>query len=397
ERFDVQPLEIFAGEQVQISWAVIGKPTITSLPDPLLASGQRVVFPRETTTYVLQVTNAAGQTVQQEVQVIVKPVPTASPTITPSPTPAPPVVDIFQANGLEVVEVTSGDRVRLAWSVSGNVTGIEIKSLSTSEQYFPAEKQGSLLTQPLTENTQYTLVASNGTAKSNPPKQVNVIIKPPPPSVSIEAIIDATSQRLTDVNAAADVYTFDAPVGARVRVTWTNTAGTNTKRVIFDGQEYLPSASAIITIPRQSLYTLSLVAQGDNPPPLDRTGYTLEFRPQLAVPVPPANVRPVPDIPPADLLVTPPITITWDYPGDVTAIRGFAVYRADPGGPLLQVTGVLTVGQTIFVDSGTNGVNLAPPGLCGVAYSVVAVYRDIFDVDQQTPTSAASWQNPFCP
>ena len=90
------------------------------------------------------------------------------------------MVDIFQANGLEVVEVTSGDRVRLAWSVSGNVTGIEIKSLSTSEQYFPAEKQGSLLTQPLTENTQYTLVASNGTAKSNPPKQVNVIIKPPP-------------------------------------------------------------------------------------------------------------------------------------------------------------------------------------------------------------------------
>ncbi|MBP7693221.1 MAG: hypothetical protein KA764_14955, partial [Anaerolineales bacterium] len=394
-RFDVLPQEIFVGDKVQLIWDVanVKQVTIRGLDGEWAPSGNVEAFPRENITYILTADNGSGQIQQMQRPVVVKPLPTGTPSptpipsVTPSPTPAAPKVDFFQA---APTEVTQGSSVRLSWSVSGDVTAIEIKAVGGTEQYFPTDKQGAQTTQPLSVFTQYVLTARNGTAASAP-VQVNITIKPPPPAITVSAVVETTNQTLTDSNPAGDVFGYEPPVGQAVRLIWTNAAGPSTVKVSFNGQEFSPSGSTLITITRQSLISMPIVALSSNPPPLDRTAYTVEFRPVLAVPPAPTNLTLQTSIPVTDVTVTPPITLTWNYPpGNLVDITGFRLFRAPAGGSFQALSPDLPTSPLNWVDNG-------PGPLCGVSYYVVALYTDLVGLTQQTPTSSNSWQNPSCP
>ena len=85
---------------------------------------------------------------------------TPTPTSTFVPTIEPPVINSFTVTPLQIVE---GDHssVRLAWSVSGDTTGIEIVSPAFDPQSeLPAKGK---ITISLTSSTSFTLTAFGST------------------------------------------------------------------------------------------------------------------------------------------------------------------------------------------------------------------------------------------
>ena len=113
ERYNVNPLEITAGDKVQIQWTVANVDGVAI--DPLgefPPDGSIEDQPGQTTTYVLRATN--GQVAIEPVlrEVIVNPAPTATPV------PGAPIIEFFTSSPSEVdLGSTAADAVVLAWSV----------------------------------------------------------------------------------------------------------------------------------------------------------------------------------------------------------------------------------------------------------------------------------------
>ena len=163
------------GGDVTLSWDVAGEGSLSveissdNGPDlgPVEPVGSETVTVTETTTFVLNATDDEGErTAEVTVEVEVS-------------SGQAPVIGLFEASPETIDE---GDSTTLSWNVTaeGGVTvtltsdkGLELASL-------PAE--GSYTTEPLTEDTTYTLTAENefGSVSSDP-VTVTVISAPPPP------------------------------------------------------------------------------------------------------------------------------------------------------------------------------------------------------------------------
>lgn len=163
------------GGDVTLSWEVEGEGSLNveissdNGPDlgPVEPVGSETVTVTETTTFVLNATDdEGGRTAEVTVEVEVN-------------SGEAPVIGFFEASPETIDE---GDSTTLSWNVTGEggvtVTLMSDKGLELAS--LPAE--GSYTTEPLTEDTTYTLTAENefGSVSSDP-VTVTVISAPPPP------------------------------------------------------------------------------------------------------------------------------------------------------------------------------------------------------------------------
>jgi len=142
--FTASPPGITAGSSATLSWNVSNATSVIIDPGvgTFASSGNTIVLPAATTTYILTAANAAGSTTAMT-QVIV--------SGAPSPLGGLPVIDYFTA---DPPVISAGGSTTLSWSVS-NATSVTI-----DPGVGPVGLVGTALVSPVT-STNYTLTASN--------------------------------------------------------------------------------------------------------------------------------------------------------------------------------------------------------------------------------------------
>ena len=161
--FIASPASITAGGLATLNWNVANATSVTIEPGlgSFASSGNVIVSPVGTTTYILTATNAAGST-------------TSSALVTVSGSPAPPVglpvVSYFTANP---PIITAGGSTTLSWSVS-NATSVTI-----DHGVGTVDLAGTTLVSPAT-STNYTLAATNASGTYYLTIQVLVTASPTP-------------------------------------------------------------------------------------------------------------------------------------------------------------------------------------------------------------------------
>ena len=174
EKFEVSPAEIFAGEPVRLEWAVSGVDAVTIEPEPGLSapSGAVVLRPQQTTTYSLSATKN-GVPIHLTKQVIVK---AAPPTI---PSANAPIIQAFTATPSQVaVGSPEAQRIVLAWSVSGDITRLEI-SRPNLPLLVPGLAANGSLEVAVDATTTFTLTAYSGDLAASATIQVQMIVPTP--------------------------------------------------------------------------------------------------------------------------------------------------------------------------------------------------------------------------
>ena len=175
ERFDVEPLEITAGETVRLGWQVTGADTVTIDPPgkefPL--QGETIHRPTELTTYWLFASKQGAENSTFS-EVVVN---TPTPMPTPTPTPQPPVVQVFDALPKTIVE---GDdtAVTLTWSVAGPTTDIQITGAGIP--LTGLDPQGSISI-TISDGAIFVLTAYNGQISDSKHVQIGTIEATPVP------------------------------------------------------------------------------------------------------------------------------------------------------------------------------------------------------------------------
>ncbi|MDD5311599.1 MAG: hypothetical protein PHO26_01000 [Dehalococcoidia bacterium] len=160
--FTASPTSVTSGNTATLSWNVTGATSVSISPNigTVLPGGTYVVTPAATTTYTLTATSSGGNSTA-----------TATVTITDS---SLPVITAFTATP---GTVTSGLASKLQWTVTG-ATSVSISpnigavSASDSKQVYP------------TENTTYTLTATNSIGSDNATATVIVAIASSPPVIN---------------------------------------------------------------------------------------------------------------------------------------------------------------------------------------------------------------------
>ena len=161
QEFAVQPTQITAGESVTITWAVSGTNSvlIAPLPDTYPPSGRITYAPEQTTNFVLSASNAESE-IKQVQPVIVR------------PEPEPPAIEFFAVTPSEVISGSDGV-VQLAWSVTGETTGIEISSpaYETCADLLPQD----IISREVRKPTVFILTAANGDLSASQLVEVTVV------------------------------------------------------------------------------------------------------------------------------------------------------------------------------------------------------------------------------
>jgi hypothetical protein len=162
--FTASPPNITVGEIATLSWNVSNATSVTidHGVGNFSSSGNTLVSPATTTTYILTAANAAGSTTATT-QVIV--------SVAPSPPAGLPVVNHFTA---DPPIISAGSSTTLSWSVS-NATAVTI-----DPGVGPVGSVGTAIVSPAT-NTNYTLTAANAYGLSSLTIGVLVTAAPPVP------------------------------------------------------------------------------------------------------------------------------------------------------------------------------------------------------------------------
>jgi hypothetical protein len=157
QRFDVTPLEIVAGESVQLDWEVSGVSVVRI--DPLLGggelppSGSTSQTLEENTLFVLTASNGnPDEDVRLTREVIV------------NPAPVKPEILTFAANP---TSVTRGQRrsVTLSWEVSGNPANLELTGPDIGT--LPLDPTSKEFTVEVGDEALFTLTAYTGDLKDS--------------------------------------------------------------------------------------------------------------------------------------------------------------------------------------------------------------------------------------
>ncbi len=405
-RFDVQPLQITAGDTVRIDWAVTGADSVSieHVGEGLPIEGNVGAEPVSLTDYRLTAYKTApdGTTVQnssQLMEVVVN---------TPPPLPLAPVVEVFEVTPNQVI---GGDNevVKLTWSVSGATTNVEITA--PNFKLTGLEPQGFITVTP-EETTLYVLTAFNGDLSASKPAEVTwveptptatptpVPTAPPPPTetptpfpppiISFYKAEDINSpsdavifQREYDT-AAGTVYEYQVVAGTRVKLSW---GVKDADTVTLENLGSQPPEGSI-TLPAPVVQPALIKLTAENNDGNNQVNAAIQFSVvSPAPPPPPLQVTGVED-PAAETN-----TIQWAYRSeDRASIDGFRIYRSDvpPGSDFVVVWPLTDPSASSWTD------NVSPT--CGRAYYVVAVYTDwVNNVEKETAASSTSWYSKPCP
>lgn len=186
--FTASPTSVTSGNTATLSWNVTGATSVTISPDigTVLPGGTYVVTPASTTTYTLTATGSGGNS-------------TATATVTISNASLPVITAFTATPGM----VTSGLASKLEW----NVTGATSVSISPNIGAVPASDSKQVYP---TENTTYTLTATNSLGSDNATVSVAVAIASSPP------VINSFTANPTTISFGGSSY-----------LTWTITGATS--------------------------------------------------------------------------------------------------------------------------------------------------------------------------
>ncbi len=169
------PGEVTAGEAVIIDVDVAGADSVKIIDEngniqELSSSGRATFNPQQTTEYTLIATIGGKEVELGRKKVVVNP----APTVTPKPTePATPIIEYFVVTPEKAVQ---GEEVKLAWSVIGETTRIEINagSMGVIPNLDPRGEQILVAN----ANTFFSLTAYNGDRSASATAEMTV--RPPP-------------------------------------------------------------------------------------------------------------------------------------------------------------------------------------------------------------------------
>lgn len=242
--FTATPLTIAVGEDSVLEWDVSGANSIVitdqddaEVVDSPEASGTHTVTldAEGTYTYTLTAENSGG-TVTRDVSILVT-----------SEADTLPVIVAFAATPATIV---SGDISTLEWEVS-NFDSLVITDEDDNEVAAPTEATGSLTVSP-TENTTYTLTATNATGQREMTTTVTVNEATPPTVSGLTAEIVPGSRvdlTWTATNASSiDIYAVPDPSDTSQDELITSASGTDT--------------GATVDIPASDRLTIKVVASG---------------------------------------------------------------------------------------------------------------------------------------
>jgi pSer/pThr/pTyr-binding forkhead associated (FHA) protein len=405
-RFDVQPLQITAGETVRIDWAVTGADSVSidHVGQGLPVEGNVGAEPAALTDYRLTAYKTApdGTTVQnssQLMEVIVN---------TPPPPPEAPVVEVFEVTPNQVVG-GSNEVVKLTWSISGATTNIEITA--PNFKLTGLEAQGFITVTP-EETTLYVLTAYNGDLNTSKPAEVTVLAPtptstptpvptaPPPPTATptpfpppiisyykaqdINSPSNAVVYQSSYNSGSGVVYVYQVIAGTRVELSW------GVKDADTVSLENLGSQppEGNITLPDPVVQPALIKLTAENNGGNNQVNAFIQFK--VASPPPPPPPLQVSGVEDSAAGTN---TIQWGYKSqDRASIDGFRVYRANvpPGSDFVAVWTLTDPNATTWTD------HVSPT--CGKAYYVVAVYTDLVNnVEKETAASVTSWYSQPCP
>lgn len=173
-RFDALPSPIIAGEEVTLEWNTSGaeKVRIDPLGQEFPPIGKVVLKPEQSTSYILTALNGPAERKSLR-EVVVNPAPT------PTPVPGAPIVDFFTGTPLEVaVGSDEASNIQLAWSVSGDVTDIELSG-ETLGRIAGLGRQGTRTVTIEDADAQFVLTARNGDLTASQTLQIKVFVPVP--------------------------------------------------------------------------------------------------------------------------------------------------------------------------------------------------------------------------
>jgi hypothetical protein len=402
-RFDVEPLEITAGDTIQIDWAVTGADSVTIDPvdQGLPLEGNIGQQPTTLTTYQLTAFKSAPDGTQVKnssilKQVIVNPEPTAT-TV-----PLAPVVEIFEITPKEVV-LGNNQVVKLTWSVAGAFTKIEITNpdllFSTT-----ISRTGAITVTPK-ETTLYVLTAFNGDLSASAPVEATVLeptplptvpptappptATPPPPIISYFSAegVDPSEDKVVfqgvDSSNNWPVYLYAVDAGSHVQLSW----GVKDADMVTLEDLGTQKGEGSLVLPDAVVRARSYLLTAENYEGKNKVYASIEM--DVSYPAPPPPPLQVTGIEDAAAETN---TIKWSYkPDDRDSIIGFRIYRADvpPGSDFVAVWPEYSKDAQEWTDS------VSPT--CGRAYYVVAIYMDLVNnVEKETTASGTSWNSKTC-
>lgn len=402
-QFNVEPRVITAGQSVNITWEVVGAPSvrIVNVPgaDKYPLKGNISQSPVQKTVYQLVASNGQPgpenevQSAPMEVDVLPAP-----------PPPVAPRIDFFLASPSTVVRGSkAAQAIELSWQVSGQTTAVElsgpdigkITGLSATGEFTVAAEQSTL----------YVLTAYNGELNVTAVQQLTVneptptptpmptaTPLPPAPVIDYFQAVSASgtaSDVVQDLSAnIANTLVYTVVAGTPVEFRW---VVHNATVVLFDG------ANVAAINDDQS----SQVVQGVKSPKtyelraLNAVGAMTQKFVKVNIQQKPPPPRPF-NVNGTDS-AAPPLIITWQYnAADVDKIVGFRVYRATvPNTSFDRVADydTLTSSARQFSDPLDN----PPSATCGLAYYVVAVSLDADGNPVESQPSTNSWYSSPCP
>jgi hypothetical protein len=407
-RFFANPPVVVAGESTTIEWAVEGtdKVSVLGIGEGLPASQTISQAPLETTNYVLNAANGLSAAKPQSLTVWVTPAPTGTPE------PGAPQIKFFTADPVSTI-LLKGEtgQIKLAWSVVGDVTGVEVSGPTLNSPITGLDREGTV-TMSVQNSTLFVLTASNQGKKTSSTVDISVneptptatpvptgtppppTATPVPPAVINRFVISSpgspqvvdqggTNPRRYQVQENTTV-TFEWEVDKAAKVTFVPDNGASV--------EVDPSGQSVnlITVPTVGqMRSYRLIAENSES---QRTTASIEIT--VVDPPPPAPPHTVTGV---ENTAGNQNTISWLWTEDPTrdTIIGFRVYRASvPGGSFSVAPGATE--STLTKDSPRQFVDSVSP-TCGRAYYVVAVYKDVFGTSLESPASLNSWYSTPCP
>jgi len=402
-RFDVNPQTITQGESVSINWEVTGADSVRI--EPLgredLPQGDIGDQPGENTDY--QLTAYKGDATNRAARVVY--VNTPVPTHTPTPTPAAPEIQLFEVTPKEVV-LGDNQEVRLAWSVTGETTNIEITAPDLKLSGLEAQDSINVT---VDETTLFVLTAYNGELSRSTPAEVRVLEPTPtvtpmptltptgtptptptptftptpfPQPVIAYFIAEGSDVTFTDsrdgLNGPISEYSVEA--GSTATLSWEVTGAEKVTLLGFGDQAFKDSQTLIV---RESK-TYQLTAENNGGQNQVNAFVQVNMTPPQT-PRPPYNIT--------GQIVADTVELEWSYyRAEMDEILGFRIYRANvaAGGDFVPVHTVTDPLVWTWVDS--------PSPTCGKAYYVVAIYLDVITGgEKETDASDNSWYSPPCP
>lgn len=408
QRFNVTPLNIYAGETITITWEAENATNVELLGEAYPPSGNTVQTLNEigVVEYVLTALYDDGTGLQPPsrrnstpVRVTVREKPT------PTPEPEVPVIDDFRVVPEEII--SGGEEgAQLVWTISGETTNIEVMGPAVGtignlspEGTLPVQADATtffILTAyngedlKVSETVELTVIEPTPTPEptpTTPPTPTPTPTPTPLPEPLIQYFEAEGADDPDDVlEIASDGFTkkYEVIYGAKVRLTWSVLNVDQVTLIAGESSSARPPVGEFTTVVReaQDYQLAALNAEGV----AQYAFIQLVLRP-IEVPPAPQNLNG----PDGALQSGTPLTLTWTYdPNYVDSIVGFRIYRA----------AVETDFYNRLVDESeldnTARTWQDPNPACGQVYYVSAVYVDVDNQKQETDPSPNHWYSWPC-